>query len=225
MYNSVYQFLFTHTPLILQRPFLFSSIYPIILVPAFTILENTFPNLFVKRTKFSKMPIKLSENLYHLFTLICLLGCSLFDPYNLSFSLAPLSVNPPPISEFIIYTTGLVLFHEIIISVLHMLFHYNKFLYENIHYVHHLDRDPTALSTTKLHIEEVLSVYVVMYLLPVILLNPHHYCLLISFMITSILATCAHSGIKGWHLAEYHRQHHLDKRFNMWTPILSYFFN
>ena len=224
MYAAIYNFLITYTPIILQRPFLFSSIYPVILVPTFILLEKYFPAAFVQRTKFAIIPSKPTDNLYHLFTMAVLAGCSLFDPYNLSFSLAALPKDPPPFINFLIWTSFLVMFHELVLSLLHILFHYNEFLYKYIHYVHHMDRDPTALSTTKLHIEEVLIVYLVMYLIPVIVFNPHHYCLLTAFMVASVLGTFAHSGIKNWHLADYHRQHHLNKRYNMWTPILSYFF-
>jgi len=206
----------------LQRPFLFSSIYPIILVPFFNYLEKSRPHWFVKRTIIKSTKSDIYDSLYHLFTFICLCLCNLVDPYTFTISLKDPPPQPPPLLVFLFQTVSLVLFFEIELSILHWLFHYNRWLYKKIHYVHHLDHDPTALSTTKLHLEETLSVFLVMYIIPVVCFAPHPYCLLSSFMIASVLATLAHTGLKGWFLSEYHRLHHQDYRYNMLTPILSY---
>lgn len=224
MYYSLYYLLVTYLPLTLQRPFLFSSIYPIILVPFFEYLERIRPDLFVerKKTKINKKA-NFKENAYHVFTFICLCLCSLFDPKTMSVSRTDPPNEPPGPYLFLIETFSLVIFYEIVLSLLHTLFHWNKWLYKTVHYVHHLDNDPTALSTTKLHIQEILSVLMFMYVIPVVCFDPHPYCLLASFMVASVISVLAHSGFKGWYLAEYHRYHHRDHRFNMLTPILSYF--
>lgn len=226
MYLELYTFLREYTPLILQRPFLFSSIYPVILNPLFTLAESYYPDYFVKRTKKSASSSR-EEKLYHVFTFLILCLLSLFDPGSFSFVSPFSSVRlpdfPPDIRTFLAHTIALILFYELVLSGLHALFHANKYLFNNIHYVHHLDVDPTAISATKLHVLEVITVYMVMYVVPVVAFDPHPFCLMFSFMVTSIMAICSHSGIKGWYLAEYHRKHHLDPRYNLWNPIMSYF--
>lgn len=222
MYHIFYNFLWEHMPIVLHRPFLFSSIYPIILGPVFNLLERFRPNIFVIRSGVNKRID--NETFYHIFTFACLCACSLIDPRApLSLSLQELPPNPPAISSFVLHSSILIMFYEVALSLLHILFHQNKWLYSHVHYVHHLDTDPGVLSTTKLHLAEVLAVFLVMYVLPVRLFDPHPYCLLAAFMVTSIMAIFAHSGIKGWYLSEYHRQHHKDPRRNLWNPILSYF--
>lgn len=223
MYHFVYYLLHTYIPIVLHRPFLFSSIYPVIIVPVFDRLEKKFPHWFVERSKKKNSNVALNENLYHLFTFICLCLCSLVDPYTFSISLRELPQEPPSIPFFLFQTMFLIILYELELSLLHILFHRNKWLYSRIHYVHHLDTDPTVLSTTKLHLQEVLTVFISIYIIPVILFNPHPYCLLVSFMVTSVLGMLAHCGLKGWYLAEYHRHHHKDPRSNMWNPILSHF--
>jgi len=221
MYYSIYYFLWHYLPIVLYRPFLFSSIYPIIIGPLFRVLERKYPNLFVQRAGVNGS--LGNEMSYHIVTFVCLCICSLVDPRTFSFTFRELPAEPPSISTFLVYSFGLVMFYEAMLSLLHILFHFDKWLYANIHYIHHLDTDPNVVSTIKLHLQEVLMVFLVMYVIPVRFLDPHPYCLLAAFMATSIMGIMAHSGIKGWYLAEYHRLHHKDPRYNMWNPILSHF--
>lgn len=221
MYQSLYYFLRTYIPIVLHRPFLFSSIYPMILGPLFALIERVRPDWFVKREGLNKELDR--AHFYHLFTFICLCLCSVVDPYTFSISLRTLPQDPPPLLQFISQTSFLIIMYEVELSLLHILFHWSKWLYSHVHYIHHLDTDPTVFSTTKLHLQEVLMVFLVMYIIPVCFFNPHPYCLLTSFMVTSVLGILAHCGIKGWYLSEYHRLHHKDPRHNLWNPILSHF--
>jgi len=220
IYHSVYYLLREYLPIVLHRPFLFSSIYPMVLGPVFAILERVYRNYFVERSGVNKQFD--GETRYHIFTFVCLCLCSLIDPLTFSISLRELPNDPPEFHLFLVYSVGLIVFYDVALSLLHILFHYNKWLYAHVHYVHHLDTDPNVVSTTKLHILEVLMVFLTIYGLPVRFFNPHPYCLVTAFMATSVMSILAHSGIKGWYLAEYHRLHHKDPRYNLWNPILSY---
>ena len=220
----MYHFISSYMPIALQRPFLFSSVYQVIIIFFFNYLEKSNKELFVKRSEFFAIQRNNThESYYQLFTFVCLCICSIFDPYTMSIELSKLPEEAPTFLHFMMETTFLMFFIEFALTFLHWLFHWSTFLYENVHKVHHIDRDPSTISTTRLHILEVLFVFVVMYVIPVVLFKPHQFSLFISLMLTSILGSFAHTGLKGWYIAEYHRLHHLDKRYNLCLPILSYF--
>ena len=127
MYHTIYYFLRDHLPIVLHRPFLFSSIYPIVLSPVFGALERNFPGWFVQRGGINKQLD--NQNLYHLFTFICLCLCSLIDPYTFSFSLRELPQEPPHFLWFAVQTIFLTMLYEVELSLLHILFHRNKWLF------------------------------------------------------------------------------------------------
>ena len=230
--ETLYSFLETHIPVALQRPFMMSSICPLVLVPLFRFLEWWHAEWFVQRDNKEEeetrtsFPVKRRSLWFDVLEMgsLFLLGLT-FDPYRRHFTLAfaPLPANNLPTwTEGAVWTLGLVLFFEGVNSGLHWLFHRVRWLYTNFHYVHHLDTDPSVSSTTKLHMGEVLLVFVGMNVLPGCFLQPHPLCLLAGYMSASVLALIAHSGLRGVYICDYHRKHHRDPRCNMLTPLLSY---
>lgn len=196
----------------INYPFLVASFFSLLMAPMFFALEWFKPHWFIRRSdKSVKNELKLEVSAF-----IGLGVISIIDPY-----MTPLETQVT-LLQFILELFCLIMYMEFSNTFVHSLFHYNKMLYNNFHYVHHVDREPNALTTTKLHVTETGFVYFFSYFLPVYFFQPHRLSALVAVFLATFVGTLAHSGLNIT-IANIHRKHHQNKNQHFSAPLLALF--
>jgi sterol desaturase/sphingolipid hydroxylase (fatty acid hydroxylase superfamily) len=106
----------------------------------------------------------------------------------------------------IIYAGSSFILSDFLAYFIHLYFHKNRFLYKQIHSIHHAEKNPTWISTLVMHPFEMITFYIV-YKLPLYCGIPFTLVTFIIHNIVLVLWTFMDHGVDAYTFSAHHKHH------------------